>query len=135
MFFKHEQVEPILNGRMTQIRKNWDRPIAKVGSIHKAKTALFSEESFADIRITGLKKERLGDISHEDLYKEGYDDIEGYKAAWRRSAGVWDPNIIVYVVNFELEHRDDLSIYSANIGSHQSMQISEALQPATSDDG
>jgi hypothetical protein len=132
VLFKPEHVEPILSGRITQIRKNWGKPMAKVGSIHKAKTALFSKENFASIRITGLRKERLGDISHEDIYKEGYDDLESFKAAWKRSAGVWDPNIMVYVVNFELEKRDNTCTYPATIWSYQPVQIDEALQPATS---
>ncbi len=29
MLFKPEHVEPILSGRMTQIRKLWDKPMAK----------------------------------------------------------------------------------------------------------
>jgi hypothetical protein len=134
MLFKLEHVEPILSGSVTQIRKNWGKPMAKVGSVHKAKTALFSKESFASIRITGLRKERLGDISLEDVYKEGYDDLESYKAAWKRSAGVWDPNIMVYVVNFELEERNDPCTYPSTIRSYQPMQVDEALQPATSGD-
>jgi hypothetical protein len=134
MLFKLEHVEPILSGCVTQIRKNWSKPMAKVGSVHKAKTALFSKESFASIRITGLRKERLGDISLEDVYKEGYDDLESYKAAWKRSAGAWDPNIMVYIVNFELEEQYDC-MYVATIGSSRPMQIDMGLQPATSGDG
>jgi hypothetical protein len=132
MLFKPEHVDPILSGRITQIRKNWGKPMAKVGSIHKAKTTLFSKENFASIRITGLRKERLGDISHEDVYKEGYDDLDSYKAAWKRSAGVWDPNIMIYVVIFELEKRDDPCTYPTTIRSYQPMQVDETLQPATS---
>jgi hypothetical protein len=135
MLFKLEHVEPILSGSVTQIRKNWGKPMAKVGSVHKAKTALFSKESFASIRITGLRKERLGEISLEDVYKEGYDDLESYKAAWKRSVGVWDPNIMVYIVNFELEEQYDSCMYVAPIGSSQPMQIDMGLQPATSGDG
>jgi hypothetical protein len=112
MLFKSEHVEPILSGRKTQTIRNWEKPWDKVGSIHKAKTALFSKDSFASIRITGLRKELLGNISCEDVDKEGYDDLESYKAAWIRNNGSWNPNSAVFVVSFELEEEPN---YCANV--------------------
>ena len=53
---------------------------ARLGAVHKAKTALFSPDHFALIRITGLRREQLGDISQEDVSVEGYDTLEEFKA-------------------------------------------------------
>ena len=108
MLFKPEHVEPILSGRMTQIRKLWDKPMAKVGSIHEAKTALFSKDYFASIIITDLRREKLGAITIEDAMREGYDDLVSYKEGWKKINGYWEPNSIVYVVSFELKERYDL---------------------------
>jgi hypothetical protein len=121
MLFKPEHVEPILNGRMTQIRKLWDKPMAKVGSIHEARTALFSKDYFASIIITGLRREKLGAITIEDAMLEGYDDLVSYKEAWKKINGCWEPNSIVYVVSFELKERYDLSTNTTAIAVSNSL--------------
>ena len=125
MLFKPEHVEPILSGRMTQIRKLWDKPMAKVGSIHKAKTALFSKDYFASIIITGLRREKLGAITIEDAMREGYDDLVSYKEGWKKINGYWEPNSIVYVVSFELKERYDLSTDTTAITVSHSLQTWE----------
>lgn len=71
-------------------------------AIHKAKTTLFSRDHFALIRITGLRRERLGDITLEDVRREGYDTMEEFKEVWVRITKCWDPELEVYVVSFEL---------------------------------
>jgi hypothetical protein len=103
MLFKPEHIELILSGRMTQISKLWEKPMTRVGSIHKAKTALFSKDYFASVIITDMRRERLGDITIEDAIKEGYDDLHCYIDAWIKNKGYWEPNTTVYVVSFELK--------------------------------
>jgi len=102
MLFKPEHVDLILTGRKTQTRRIWKKPRAKAGSVHKAKTVLFSKEYFALIRITDIRKDRLGDISLEDVRREGYETLEAFKEEWIRINGAWDPELEVYVVSFEL---------------------------------
>jgi hypothetical protein len=102
MLFKHEHVSLILSGRKTQTRRIWERPRAKVGAVHTAKTMLYSRDYFALIRITVVRKERLGDISLEDVRREGYESLEAFKEEWIRINRVWDPELEVYVVSFEL---------------------------------
>jgi hypothetical protein len=132
MLFRPEHVEPIISGRMTQIRKLWDRPMAKIGSIHKAKTALFSKDYFASIIITGLRREKLGAINIEDALREGYDDLVSLKEEWRKTNGCWNPNSVVYVVSFELKERYDLSTNKAASTVSHSLQIweDEKVKPA-----
>lgn len=102
MLFKPEHVGLILSGRKTQTRRVWKKSRARVGAVHKAKTALFSPDHFALIRITGLRRERLGDITLEDVRREGYDTLEEFKEVWVRINKTWDPELEVYVVSFEL---------------------------------
>jgi hypothetical protein len=124
MLFKPEHVDPILSGRMTQIRKLWGRPMVEVGSTYEAKTALFSKDYFAHIIITGLREERLGAITFDDAIREGYDDLESYKEAWKRINGYWESECVVYVVTFELKVGNTQINTATNINprAHQSCQ-------------
>jgi len=101
ILFRPENVPLVLSGRKTQTRRRWKRPRVKVGSVHQAKTGFKKDEVFARIRITGLRQERLGDISPEDVYREGYDTWDEFAAVWRRIHGsAPDPDEIVWVVDF-----------------------------------
>ena len=96
-----------------------------MGSIHKAKTALFSKDYFASIIITDLRREKLGAITIEDAMREGYDDLVSYKEGWKKINGYWEPNSIVYVVSFELKERYDLSTDTTAITVSHSLQTWE----------
>jgi hypothetical protein len=106
MLFMPEHVGPILSGRKTETRRLWKKPRAKVGSKHKAKTRLLSKDSFATLLIEKVWKERLGDISEESIYNEGYNRLEEYKTvlerANKRSKFRWDANLEVYAIKFKV---------------------------------
>jgi hypothetical protein len=100
--FKPEHVEPILEGRKTQTRrlgkKRWN-----VGAIHHCRTRLFDGEPFACVRITAVRRERLGDISDGDIAREGYATRADYRAAWEAIYGSsWNDDMEVWVVDFKL---------------------------------
>lgn len=100
ILFKPEHVAPILAGEKTQTRrlgkKRWN-----VGAVHQCRTQLYGKP-FATVLILGVRQERLGDISAEDVAAEGYAGKD-YKAAWERINGSWDDDQVVWVVEFELE--------------------------------
>lgn len=98
--------EMILKGKKTQTRrvgaKRWN-----VGAVHLAKTQMLSKQYFAKILITGVKQERLGNITLEDAQKEGCESVEEYIDIWKWiNKGVWDPKLIVWVIDFELLYSD-----------------------------
>jgi hypothetical protein len=104
LLFKPEHVQPVLSGLKTQTRRVWKKPRVKVGRIYKAKTKLFSKDYFALLRVTGLRKERLGDLSPEDAQAEGGYSIEQFKRIWKEINGSWNPEQEVWVVEFEVKH-------------------------------
>jgi len=101
LLFKPQHVKLILEGKKTQTRRI-SRPRVKIGGIYKAKTKLFSREHFALIKITGLRAEKLGDISDEDVKKEGYNSLEEFMEVWKSIYGSWEPERIVWVLEFEV---------------------------------
>ena len=102
ILFKSHHVDMIKAGAKTQTRRVWKRPRAKIGSVHKVKTELFSPNYHCLIRIVDVHQERLGDISVSDVWAEGYQTLDEYAEVWTSINGVWDPDQLVYVVSFEV---------------------------------
>jgi hypothetical protein len=103
--FKLEHVQPILEGWKTQTRrlgrKRWN-----VGAIHQCRTRPFDGEPFARVRITSVRRERLGDISGGDVAREGYRSRRDYRRAWEAIYGSpWEDDLEVWVVDFKLLDR------------------------------
>jgi hypothetical protein len=81
LLFKPRHVAPILSDRKTETRRLWRSWRANVGSIQKAKTMMLSKDYFALLEILERWEERLGDISAQSVYNEGYDSQEEYFAS------------------------------------------------------
>lgn len=103
ILFKPEHVEPIIAGRKTQTRragsKRWN-----VGSIHQCKTTLFSPDPpFARVRILDVRRQKLGEMSREEVLAEGYRTWPEYMAALGRIHGrEFVPGDEVWAVTFEV---------------------------------
>lgn len=101
LLFKPELVELIQSGKKTQTRRTWSRPRVRVGSVHQVKSSLFGE-AHCQVRISDLRRERLGDISEEDARAEGCNSREEFAQLWRSIHGCWDDDQAVWVVTFEV---------------------------------
>lgn len=90
----------ILNGRKTQTRrigkKRWRKH-----SIHQARLN-FKDAPFAKLKILDVYQEKLGEITQEDVYAEGYDTIEQYYDVFRKLNGDIDLDAEIWVVKFKL---------------------------------
>ncbi|MFA7121210.1 MAG: ASCH domain-containing protein [Bacilli bacterium] len=102
LLFKTYHIDAILSGVKTQTRRAWKRPRVRVGAVHQAKTNYYRAGCFGWIRITGLRRERLGAISEADARAEGDYSIEEYRRVWEEINGAWTPDLEVWVVDFEI---------------------------------
>lgn len=105
LLFKPEYVGPILRGEKTQMRMVLKHLHAKVGAICMAKTEISSRDYFAWLKVVGVRRERLGDISEADARAEGGYTIGGYRRKWIEAGGAWDPDQLIWVVDFEVLRR------------------------------
>lgn len=107
MLFKPEHQGMILSGRKTQTRRIWKMSRVKVNGVYKAKTKMLSKEYFAKIRVIKLFKQKLDDISDEDIHKEGYNNKGEFKNIWVKINGEWKNDLIVDVIEFKLVEKSE----------------------------
>jgi len=105
MLFKEEHKKMILENRKTQTRRIWKKPRVKVGGIYKAKTKMLSKDYFAKIKVIQLFKQKLADMTHTEVWKEGYSNIIEFQDIWRKINGTWNPHQEVDVIEFEVVER------------------------------
>ncbi len=101
MLFKPEHVPMILSGKKTATRRNWKSPRVKVGNVYKCKTKMLSKDSFAEIVVHKVYKQALYFMTDKDARKEGYRSMEEFHKIWVEINGEWNPNLVVYVIEFE----------------------------------
>ena len=87
--------------------------MVKVGRIYKVKTRMLSKEYACKIRVLKLYKQRLGDMTIEDIYKEGYQSFSVFTKIWIDINHWWSANEIVDVVEFELFDNSELMLEKA----------------------
>ena len=100
ILFKKRFIEKILAGEKTQTRRLGGRRY-KVGGVYAVRDG-WSKPVRAYIRITRCFTQRLGDISPEDVEKEGFKSFEEFVDAWVMIYGSWDPEQIVTCYEFEI---------------------------------
>lgn len=98
--FKRKYIPLILDGRKTQTRRihkqEW-----QVGKTYGVRDTWFSKPK-AYIVILRKFRQRLGDISQEDIEKEGFSTLAEFKEEWTKINGSWDPESVVIAYEFKL---------------------------------
>jgi len=99
VLFKRSHIRLIKEGRKTQTRRN-HRHEWKVGRIYLVKASWYGPiEGY--IRITRKFRQKLGDISPEEIRKEGFQSLEEFRQVWEEINGGWNPEEVVTVYEFE----------------------------------
>jgi hypothetical protein len=100
--FKRKHLQKILEGSKTQTRRT-HKHTWKIGRVYSIRDRWFSKPQ-AHIKILRKFKQRLGDISMEDVKKEGYESLAEFQKIWEEinGPGSWDPNLIVTAYEFKL---------------------------------
>jgi len=105
MLFKKKHIKLILAGKKTQTRRLPGKLASyQVGQVYSIKDRWFGKAE-GYILITRKFQQRLGDISPEDIRKEGYRDLDEFKVAWIKINGSWDSKRLVTVYEFKLKER------------------------------
>jgi len=101
VLYRKDSREKILIGKKTQTRRRQPRRMLRVGKIYRMKKDWYTW-THSQLRITRRFRQRLGDITHEEVKKEGYESLEDFKQAWEEINGNWDPDEVVTVYEFKL---------------------------------
>ena len=107
MIFTKENIELIRQGKKTETRRIWKKPHVKVGKTYQCRTSRYAKtpEDSPYIKITAMRKERLGEITPEAAKREGMDSglkVFQFRELWVKLHGLWDPDQEVYVIDFEV---------------------------------
>lgn len=101
MLFKEKDIELIRKGIKTEDIRRWKKPNVEVDKIYPVKSELnFFREPEIFIKILGIKKEKLGNISSEEASKEGFYDVREFHRKWIMEHKHWNPNEEVYIISF-----------------------------------
>ncbi len=102
MLFKPEHIDQIRSGEKKATRRDWNRRQAVPGNVYIAATELFVSHDEADcyIRVDDVYQQPLGEMTEVDARAEGGYTLEEFRDIWRGISGGWDPELVVYVVEF-----------------------------------
>lgn len=100
--FKRRNIHKIHEGQKTQTRRTHKRTW-KLGKTYSIRASYFGKPE-GHIKVTKKFQQKLGDISPEDVKKEGFNSLEAFRKAWEEinGKGSWDPEQTVIVYEFEL---------------------------------
>lgn len=98
MVFSHRHYRAVLEGSKTQSTRRRPDPQIQKGTIVRAAVT-----HFADLEITDVVRKRLGEFTEEDARREGGYRLEEFREYWRRLNGDWNPDEVVYLINFSVQ--------------------------------
>lgn len=100
--FKRRHIHKIRQGQKTQTRRT-HKHTWKVDRTYAIRDNYFGKP-LGHIKIIRKFQQKLGDISPEDVKKEGYNSLEDFRRAWEEinGKGSWNPEQTVTVYEFEL---------------------------------
>jgi hypothetical protein len=102
IFFLKKYIDLILSGKKTQTRRRINGPPQSLGICQVHESACDGDSYRGDVEVTRVSMQRLGSMTEEDARREGFDSLEEFRAGWREIYHGYDPNMVVYVIDFAL---------------------------------
>ena len=101
--FKRRHLRKVLAQEKTQTRRT-HRYTLTIGKTYAVRDRWFSKPQ-GHIIVTRKFRQRLGDISPEDVKKEGFSSLEEFKKEWKECYGPesWNPDQIVIAYEYKLK--------------------------------
>jgi len=99
LFFKKQFITKIREGKKTQTRR-LKQPRIKIGKTYNLRSS-YTRVLTEKILITDIFQQYLGEISVEDIRKEGFDSLTEFINIWCEIYGNYDPEEIIWVVEFQ----------------------------------
>ena len=99
MIFRPELVPLVLDGRKTQTRRLgvFEYTPGRDYAVQPGR----GKHAVGRIKVTAVRRERLGDISQADALREGFASRWEFIAYWRDLHGSWEPDLKPIVIDFE----------------------------------
>jgi hypothetical protein len=109
MIFQDHHREQIRSGEKTMTRRGWDENQVTHGKTYRAtrggnvEQGMFVPRAECDcfIRVTDVYEQLLGEMTEEDAAREGGYTLAEFREQWTEINDVWDPELLVWVVEFE----------------------------------
>lgn len=95
--FNHRNYKAIVAGEKTQTTRRRLDPALRPGTMVRGAVSYF-----ADLEITEVIRKRLAELTQEDARREGGYTLEQFRDMWERQIGPWDPDEVVYLVQFQI---------------------------------
>jgi hypothetical protein len=99
LFFKRQFISKIREGAKTQTRR-LKQPKLSIGKAYHLRENYRSTLP-EQIMITDIFQQFLGDISQEEVLKEGLSSEQDFIDTWTEIYGYYDPAEVIWVVEFQ----------------------------------
>jgi len=101
--FSAKWVRAIQDGKKTVTFRKWPTPRVKLGGVYDAATIGYPPRSFAKVKVTGLRKIRLGDIDDTLARRDGAATAKEVQGYWKKQG--FDSDKELWLVEFEVQNR------------------------------
>jgi len=98
--FRRRHLRKVLSGDKTQTRRS-HKYTWTIGKTYCIRDRWFSKAQ-GHITVTRKFRQRLSDVSTQDVQKEGFNSLEEFKQEWTELHGSWNPDEIVICYEFKL---------------------------------
>ncbi|MBD3205880.1 ASCH domain-containing protein [Candidatus Bathyarchaeota archaeon] len=106
LLFRKKHLEKILEGEKTQTRRI-RKPRVKTGSMYRLRRGYYPIPEL--IEIEEIFQQKLGEITPEEVLKEGFNSFEEFVKEWESIYDEWEPEKKIWVIEFRLTEKRELT--------------------------